>query len=824
MRKFIWISVLVFVIAALAVAGSRLFYYYNGFSSFDFYGLGAQAYTPPDRPLPPAAIEASAGAARFETVDNPAVSKGVVVVDYAHDNAFFVEEINVLLSKIVSRGFSYELILPGEQEEGESSSRAAEATNGWDDKLRYADALILPLPRREYTPEEITKIERFVEKGGRVLIIGDPTRTVVVEALNSIAGSFGLIYANDYLYSLENNDNNYRNVVYSNFKESPLTQGLTGEQKVVFYGGGSIVAPGQEIILGDETTFSSISEGGRTMAAAALAADDRVLALADLTFFSEPYSAAEGNGTFINNIANFLAHSSVRDYDLQDFPYFFDTGVNVVFSNSRVFNSQFADSVKLKSYLENHDRMVTFSDSISDTGSSDLIFVGRFADAGQIQNYLDEAGITILESPETEDEAAPTTPDIATSNRSRPALNAQQPPGEEERYVKGRIQIASVGDLEMGGSTLFYLNRNHDRNILIILSESADTNADAFELLLENRLDTCRISATISVCQTQEPNGGLPPSMRSARIDNILIVGSDTGRPRDYEATGMLEFNAVLSATYGVDTWLTSENGSPDVDQLLEYDAVIWTTGDYWDDSLNEEDAALLTQYIEMGGNLILSGASIAFDWDHTDFLTHVAHADYQTTGEQVDLEVGLPDHPLAEGFTESPVLTFTAAISTTSNEPLPVDVVSKTSDARAVFKRGPASEAAGEASVIAFEDDRAKVAYFAFPIYLLPDGQRDLLIHNTVQWFTKKPLALPDGSEEDTAGEDEIDNLEDGTGTEEDTGGDQTGDEGGTGGEDQDSGEGDQTGDEGDSGGDDQDGGGGGENEGGEATGNEGR
>lgn len=815
MRKFIWISILVFVVAVLAVAGSRLAYYYNGFSGFDFYGLGAQAYTPPDRPLLPAEIGASAGAARLETVDNPAASKGVVVVDYAHDNAFFMEELNVLLSKLVSRGFSYELVLPGEQEEGgnKSSRNAADAANGLGDKLRYADALILPLPRQEYTPEEITKIEHFVEKGGRVLIIGDPTRTVVVEALNSIAGSFGLIYANDYLYSLENNDNNYRNVVYSNFKESPLTQGLVGEQKVVFYGGGSIVAPGFEIILGDETTFSSTSEGGRTMAAAALAANDQVLALADLTFFSEPYSAAEGNGILINNIANFLASSVVRDYDLQDFPYFFATGVDVVFSNSLVFNSQFADSVKLKSYLEDHDRMVTFSDSIADTGSSDLIFVGRFVDAPKVQNYLDEAGITIVESPDEENEAAPTTPDIATSNRSRPALNAKEPPGEEERYVKGRIRIASVGDLEMGGSTLFYLNRNHDRNILIILSETARTNADAFKLLLENELDTCRISATISVCQTKEPDGGLPPSLRSTRIDNILVVGSDTGRPRDYEATGMLEFNDVLSATYIVDTWLTSESGSPDVDQLLEYDAVIWTTGDYWDDSLNEEDAALLTKYVEVGGNLILSGASIAFDWDHTDFLTSVAHADYLTTGEQVDLEVGLPDHPLAAGFIETPVLSFTAAIST-SKEPLQVDVVSKTSDARAVFKRGPASEAAGEASVIAFEDDRAKVAYFAFPIYLLPAEQRELLVNNTVLWFTKKPLALPDGKE-DAAGEGEVDNLEDGTGTEEDTGGDQTGDEGDTGG-------GDQTGDEGDTGGDDQDGGG--ENDGGEATGNEGR
>jgi hypothetical protein len=45
----------------------------------------------------------------------------------------------------------------------------------------------------------------------------------------------------------------------------------------------------------------------------------------------------------------------------------------------------------------------------------------------------------------------------------------------------------------------------------------------------------------------------------------------------------------------------------------------------------------------------------------------------------------------------------------------------------------------------VAYEDDRAKIAYFAFPIYLLPAEQRDLLINNTVDWFSRKPLPLPD-------------------------------------------------------------------------------
>src|SRR6185503_7230757 len=136
-------------------------------------------------------------------------------------------------------------------------------------------------------------------------------------------------------------------------------------------------------------------------------------------------------------------------------------------------------------------------------------------------------------------------------------------------------------------------------------------------------------------------------------VNKVLIVSGDSGRARGDNPTGFVEFTTALSETYKVDNWIISEKGSPDVDELLEYDAVAWTTGDYWDDSISDEDAALLSKYIELGGNLILAGASIGFDWDHTDFLTNVAHADYLTFAKQEDLELALADHPIAKGFTE---------------------------------------------------------------------------------------------------------------------------------------------------------------------------
>jgi hypothetical protein len=732
MRKSTWIPVLAApILIILAFVGGRFFYY-----------GGVSAYTPPQRELPETEFEASAKSARLEAVDNPVVSRGVVVIDYAHDNALYLEELNTLLSKIVARGFSYEIVFNPENQDENNDKDGNKEQATLADKLRYAKSLILPLPRKEFTPEEIAEIEHFVEKGGRLLIIGDPTRTFVVEALNSIAGSFDVIYANDYLYSLEHNDNNYRNVVYTNFKQSPITAGLDEDSKIIFYASGSIQSPGHEVILGDDTTYSSVSEGGRVNAAAVLTTNDQVLALGDLTFFTEPYSAAENNGTLINNIADFLS-SGQRDFELEDFPYFFNTNVDIVFDNTLVFNSQFEDSVKLKEALEKIGRHVDFTDEIG--GDNDVIFVGRFDEVEVIEDYLAAAGITIL-GPDEKTGEGRETPPAEEADRNKIALINDESPDEEERFIDGRIQIEGIGDLERGGSTLFYLYQEKDRNVLIILSDNPDTNADAFKLLTDNKVGDCLASPMIAVCQTEEPGGRLPPSLRSFRIDKILIVSDDDSRKRPDAQTSVLEYYNVLSNTYKVDRWITSKDGSPDVYQLLEYDAIIWTTGDYWDDSIGEEDVALLTKYVELGGNLIMSGASIAFDWDHTDFLTSVAHADYLDFAEQLDLKLALPDHPLAEGFSEGDVINF---IESPSGEMLEIDVVNATPDARVIFERGPSSKESGAASVIAYEDNRVKIAYFAFPVYLLPPQEQSLLINNTIDWFTKKPLPVPGESNE---------------------------------------------------------------------------
>jgi hypothetical protein len=221
------------------------------------------------------------------------------------------------------------------------------------------------------------------------------------------------------------------------------------------------------------------------------------------------------------------------------------------------------------------------------------------------------------------------------------------------------------------------------------------------------------------------------------------VVADDTGRPRLEEKTSAAEYRTALSDTYKITLWTLSRDGSPTLDELQEYDAVVWTSGDYWDDSIGSANVETLTEYIGAGGNLVLSGASIAFDWDHTEFAKNIVHADYLDFAEQTDIQVAL-DHPISRDFAEGDVLTLTVNTPPDA-EPLMPDVVAHTPDARVIFERGPASPQSGAASIIAYEDERSKIAYFAFPVYQLLPEARETLLKNVVDWFTRKPLGLPD-------------------------------------------------------------------------------
>lgn len=691
MRKFIFWLIAALVIIGAFVAGRYLIYY-------------GGSYTPlPARELEEELADIDQLAIGRLDVE-PIRRRGVLLVDQAHRNDFSNDELNVLLTRLSARAYDHEYLTD---------------TDDLADRLKYANAMLVIAPDRPFTAEEVDLIRNFVDKGGRLLLISDPTRDGA-EHINSLAAHFGVLFEGDYIYNSVENDNNYRNVILHDFAEDAVTRGL---ESVAFYSACSLNAPGGALITGDKNTISNLETVGSHPDVASLTSEDQVLALCDLTFLTEPYNTVLNNDQLVANIARFLS-SGDRTFVLSDFPYFFSSNLDIVFGDSFLLSTHFEQAAALKDALFATGRKAVFRDE--EDPDTDLIFVGRFKDAERVSSYLKSGGISILD---LEDELT------GTKARAAAIAGTESDLEEEDRFIRGRIAIEGVGEFEQGGTSLFYLLQEQGRNALIILTDRHKTAEDAFELLDSGEFVECLASPQMAVCQTQKPEEELGPSLRAEKVQSILIVSDDDSRPTSDGLTAFDAYLAILEESYLVSTWVASEEGETKLtlDDLQAVDAVVWTAGDFWDDAPDEEDAELLESYIKQGGNLLISGGFIAFDWDHTSFIEEVLHADYLGLEEQKDIKLEALEHPIAVGFEEDQVIVFVIPPSEETYSP---NAIAPLEDAETIFVRGPDSESTDEASIIAYQDQRSRVAYVGFPMFLMPEDEQARLVKNVVRWF----------------------------------------------------------------------------------------
>ena len=292
MKKRITIVLVGIIVAVLG----RGFFYYNGL------------YSPPPSEIPSYEHIVVLPVAATEFSDVYVEGEGVILIDFSHDNNFDLEELNVLTSRLVARGLTIEFFGPEDDlkkellgkevdEEGNEVGRDRDE----EEEFQVADAYIIVCPLVGFSKEERATVDEFVNNGGKLLLIADPTRS---SRFNSLSLRFGLIFEPDYLYNQKENDANYRNIFVTEFKENEITKGI---EKIALYTAGSITSTDSGIAFIDDNTFSSLIEARKGLSPIALARKSKVLAIYDLTFMTAPYNAIFDNNQLISNIADWLA-------------------------------------------------------------------------------------------------------------------------------------------------------------------------------------------------------------------------------------------------------------------------------------------------------------------------------------------------------------------------------------------------------------------------------------------------------------------------------------------------------------------------------------
>lgn len=691
-------------------------------------------------------------------------TQGRIIIDYAHDNTVDETELNVLLARLTARGMETVSLTPGDH---------------LPDMLHNATALVVIAPHEPFYAWEIESVERFVEQGGRVLLVADPSRysyrieydedygyeytvpSTDVVATNSLASSFGLVFADDYIYNTAEHAGNYQYVILKDFAASSLTAGL---DKVIFYAAHSIVAGEQTLITADERTTSSLSEQTGNLAAMSLGGNGRVLAVSDFTFMTEPYNSSADNNRLIANIADFVAGAD-RTHSLTDFPFLLAGEVDLIFLAGQPGESAFSKEMIdqgyiLQSALESAGKTLHWQAQSGDR--HDTIFIGLYGNvefSPQASEILASRGISFTLETVERDRATPTpaasgenspvgtaTPRYTPTPTPTPEFSPTPTPTEEPLH--DWINVVGVGQVDAKEIALIYQNEEDGRQVVMVLAFTEEgLNAavqrlifgDFTRCLMDEDLNKDPAAISLAFCPTiYEPSeeGPTPTPTPTPQDDydvtptpaakgGILIVADDDGEGVYEWWTSAYDFEGLAyEAGYETTIWSTGWDGEVTLEQMQSYDAVIWCTGDYQEDDFtpSEDDLLTITEYLVDGGRVILAGAFIGSPED-------------SESGLLLDIQVVQADHPLAEGFETDQVITLERF---TAEEDYSPYVLDSSDSENTIFARGPASEFAGDAIIAVDEDEYigSRTILIGFPIYLMPWEEKYQFGTNAISWL----------------------------------------------------------------------------------------
>lgn len=253
------------------------------------------AYVPEEQlPEPAPAEGAIAVEAREDT--------GVVLIDMAHQNGLSQAEMDPLLTGITSAGYEIDLL---------------EREDDLDRSLTRADAFVVIDPRTGYSDAEVDRVQRFVDRGGRLLLVGEPTtleavgRTLIERSnrLTQLSSRFGFEFGEAHLFNMERNDGNHQNVFAEPVGDRELTEGVS---RTAFYAATHItVREGRAVLVAGPGTRSSRTDAAGTYPVAAV--NGNVLAIADGTFLRRGNFNVVDNERLVGNVVRFLVSGEKRE-------------------------------------------------------------------------------------------------------------------------------------------------------------------------------------------------------------------------------------------------------------------------------------------------------------------------------------------------------------------------------------------------------------------------------------------------------------------------------------------------------------------------------
>jgi hypothetical protein len=438
----------------------------------------------------------------------PAVVAGqkpVVLFDLNHDNFYFLSDVAPLTHEIEQLGGRFEVV---------------ESSKTLEDQLKYASSLAVIVPTTEFSTTEILTIQRFVERGGHLLVITDPTLNFgggaaanppvsSVEVANLLLDSYDITFNDDYVYNLTSNEGNFRHVIFSQFAKDPLTRSLS---KVVFFSTHSIKTGQTALITGDAHSFSSLTDSGGGLITAAAAQQGKVLAIGNMTFLTNPYYQVADNQQLVMNIGKFLV-SQPQSIDLAEFPHLLSRPVTLLVPASGPINQNLLSTL---STAQNGFQGLNLAATLSSkpVDGNDLVVFATMPVDKVYQSYIDPFKLVFTKEPPPT--ATPTAdlglPTPETSNATPeagggvPSSSLPTLPSPTSTLVS-YVNVPGFGKFATNGLGLVLFAPGKDRNTLIFLAGSGSDLNTMAGLVSAGSLQDCIVQGQVAVCNLSGGSG-----------------------------------------------------------------------------------------------------------------------------------------------------------------------------------------------------------------------------------------------------------------------------------------------------------------------------
>jgi hypothetical protein len=482
------IRLIIAVIMLLAPLAARTVWFYQG-----TYQRTGPVATPDylSYTLPQVQISTPMPAPAAVAGQNP-----VVLFDLNHDNLYFISDVAPLTHVIEQLGGRFEVV---------------ESSKTLEDQLKYASSLAVIVPTTEFSAAEILTIQRFVERGGHLLVITDPTLNFgggatasppvsSVEVANLLLDSYDISFNDDYVYNLDSNEGNFRHVIFSQFTKDTLTQNLS---KVVFFSTHSIKTSQTALIKGDAHSLSSLTDTGGGLITAAAAQQGKVLAIGNMTFLTNPYYQVTDNQQLVLNIGKFLV-SQPQTLDLAEFPHLLSRPVTLLVPSSGPINQNLLSALSsAQSAFQDLNLAATLSPKPVD--GSDLVIFAAMPVDKNYQSYIDPFKLTFTK------EATPTatpTPDLelATPEAGGGTPFSSTSPASASTLIS-YVNVPGFGKFATNGLGLVLFSPGKDRNTLIFLAGTESDLSTMAGLVSSGSLQDCIVQGQVAVCNLSGGSG-----------------------------------------------------------------------------------------------------------------------------------------------------------------------------------------------------------------------------------------------------------------------------------------------------------------------------